>query len=98
MIFSAFAIHLPAPSAGRFGHISGERTLYPTDLSKVGKDENVKNEQISIVAAHKSSLKSLISFVELTANAAATSAVSVTDQLTYMQTMTAGLTILRTAP
>ena len=90
LIFSAFAIHLPAPPAGRIGFPSGERTLYQADLSKVRKDENLKNEQITIVAAHKSSLKSLISFVELTANAAATSAVSVTDQLTYMQTMTAG--------
>lgn len=90
LVLSTFAVRFPTSPVVRFGGNSGERTLQQIDTAKVGREKNIENKDINIVAVHNSSISSLVAFFELTANAAASSAVSVTDQLTYMQTMTAG--------
>ena len=86
---SSMAVHFPAPSISRFSNGAGS-IVTRNDKLKDAEEEIALNQRISIIAACNNSVKSIGSFIELTASAAATGAVAVTDQLTYMQTMTAG--------
>ena len=83
------AVHFPAPSISRFSNGAGS-IVTRNDKLKDAEEKIALNQRISIIAACNNSVKSIGSFIELTASAAATGAVAVTDQLTYMQTMTAG--------
>lgn len=90
------SIHIPVTPIGRFGSNDKGRILLEGDLKIDRKHEQnirkkaIEEENISIIAACNATLQSFSSFVGLTASAVGTSAVAVTDQLTYMQTMTAG--------
>lgn len=83
----------PSISMGRFSAIYSSVRL-SKDLHR--KDNSINDEKGSdrkIVDSHArntTDLSFLESAVAITANAAASGAVAVTDQLTYMQTMTAG--------
>ena len=89
------SIHFPVSPVGQISTNNAGRILLQKDILKdLGSDGRLKKvrkaEDISVIAACNNSALSFSSFLELTASAAATSAVAVTDQLTYMQTMTAG--------
>jgi hypothetical protein len=78
------AIHLPSPlNVGYFG-VNGMQKLYNRRV------EQNEKEKTNIEFANSNRTTSIIGLVDLTASAVASSAVAVTDQLSYMQTMTAG--------
>ena len=80
-------------SMGRFGGINQYMQLSSeTHFKEISADEGTKDEAMK----HQNDMMKstnvtlLASLVEMTSSAAATGAVAVTDQLTYLQTMTAG--------
>jgi Mitochondrial carrier protein len=83
----------PSISMGRFSaiHSSGRlsKDLHRKDCS-INDEKGTDGRIVNRHARNTTDLSFLESAVEIAANAAASGAVAVTDQLTYMQTMTAG--------
>lgn len=96
LVHSAATMGMFGPSSINMGRFGGTNHCMQLSTDKHLKDitahesANIDATKDRINAIRTTSVTLLASLVEITASAAATGAVAVTDQLTYLQTMTAG--------